>query len=106
MNEVLLISGMAAITFFLRYVMFLLHERMEFKGIFKQALGYVPSAVLSAIVLPAVVFSDGSTMNLSPSSPHIVGFMVSLLVGILMRNVLMVIFFGMGTFILWKNLFS
>jgi branched-subunit amino acid transport protein len=106
MNEFLLISGMAVITFSIRYVMFIVNEKMEFRGIIKRALGYVPSAVLSAIVLPAIVFSNGTTVNLSLSSPHIAGFIVSLIVGIIMRNVLMVICFGMGTFILWQNFFS
>ncbi len=105
MNEYLLIGGMAAITFLVRYAMFATAGRVEIPDFVTRALRYVPPAVLSAIILPAVLLPGGKELDLSLGSPQLVGALVSLLVGRLSGNILAVIVSGMGTFWIWQSPF-
>jgi branched-subunit amino acid transport protein len=52
MSEFLLISGMAIVTFAIRYPVLALSGRFKLSEQFLQVLGYVPPAVLTAIVVP------------------------------------------------------
>ena len=59
MNEVLLIGGMAAVTFAIRYPVLALLGRIELPKPALRALRYVPVAVLMAIIVPAVLIPNG-----------------------------------------------
>ncbi|HUX42180.1 MAG TPA: AzlD domain-containing protein [Rectinemataceae bacterium] len=103
MNEFLLIGGMAAITFLVRYAMFATAGRVEIPPFVSRALRYVPPAVLSAIIVPAVLLPGGKDLELSLGSPQLVGALVALIVGRLSGNILAVIVSGMGVFWLWQT---
>ena len=60
MNEKLLILGMMLATFSVRYVMFGASSRIKLSPALLNALRYVPPVVLSAIVAPEVLLSDGA----------------------------------------------
>jgi branched-subunit amino acid transport protein len=63
-RELILIAGMTAVTFLVRYAFFALGERVAFPPVVQRALRYVPVAVLTAIVVPMVLLPDGSHWQL------------------------------------------
>jgi branched-subunit amino acid transport protein len=105
MNETLLIAGMTAITFLIRYAMFATAGRFEIPPLVSKTLRFVPPAVLSAIILPAVLMPGGSELQLHVGSPHIAGALVALVVGRLTGKLLAVIVSGMAVFWLWQTPF-
>ncbi len=104
MNEVYLILGMAVVTFLIRYPMFALAGRVEFPKVLARALRYVPPAVLTAIIVPAVLMPKGTTLNLSYTNAYLVGALVAVAVGWFKRNLLLTIVAGMTAFFGWQIL--
>jgi branched-subunit amino acid transport protein len=102
MKIYLIIGGMAAITFSIRYLMFAAAHRFEFPAWFAGVLRFVPPAVLSAIILPSVLIPRGTEVVVGIGSPHIVGALAALFVGLKTRNLLAVIVTGMAVFWMWK----
>lgn len=95
MNEFLLILGMTAVTFGVRYPVLTLVGKLKLPEIVLRALRYVPSAVLSAIIFPAVVFPDGPQMRLGLDNPRVLAVIVAGLVSWKTKNLLLTIVVGM-----------
>jgi len=102
MNEVYLIAGMAGVTFFIRYIMHPASGRMEFPKLLERALAYVPPAVLTAIILPAIIFPSGQTHMASLENPYVIGGICAFAVGWWTKNLLTTILAGMGIFLGWQ----
>ena len=102
MNEFLLIAGMAAVTFGIRYSMFAVAGRIEFPARLVNALKYVPPAVLTAIVVPAVLMPGGDGINLSYTNAYLVGALVAGVIGWHSKNLLFTIVMGMAVFLGWQ----
>ncbi len=102
MNELALVAGMAAITFLIRYAMFAAAGRFDLPAIVARTLRFVPAAVLSAIVAPAMLMPGGKDLQFGLGSPHLVGAIVALVVGRITGNLLAVIVTGMAVFWLWQ----
>jgi len=100
MNEPLLIAGMAAVTFLIRYPMLALVGRIELPRPVFEALGYVPPAVLAAIVTPALLMPDGQTIVIGLTNR---GLLAGVLAGLFMwrsKNLLLTIVLGMAVYLL------
>ena len=102
MNEVLLIAGMAVVTFGIRYSMFAVAGKIEFPAGLVNALKYVPPAVLTAIVVPAVLMPGGGELDLSYTNAYLVGALVAGVVGWSGKNLLLTIVVGMAVFLGWQ----
>ena len=102
MRDFLLISGMAIVTFAIRYVMFAVAGRVEFPRWLVNALRYVPPAVLTAIIVPGVLLPAGDNLNLSYTNPYLVGALFACGVGWLSQNLLLTIVLGMAAFLGWQ----
>ncbi len=102
MRDFLLISGMAIVTFSIRYAMFAVAGRVEFPKWLVNALRYVPPAVLTAIIVPAVLLPTGDTLHLSYTNPYLVGALFACLIGWLSQNLLLTIVLGMAVFLGWQ----
>ncbi len=59
-NEIILISGMVVVTFSIRYILLAFSDRFSLPETFEKKLGFVPPAVLTAIIVPAVLMPGGS----------------------------------------------
>lgn len=92
----LIVAGALTFAIRLSFIGLLGHARMP--PLVARALRLVPTAVLSAIILPEMVLRDGSP-DLSPRNPRLVAGVVAAGVALLGRNVLLTIAAGMGT--LW-----
>ncbi len=106
MEEYYLIAGMALVTFVIRYTPFVVAGRMEFPAWLISALRYVPPAVLTAIIVPAVLFPSGGRMALSYTNPYLVAAVLSVAIAWFSRNLLLTIVLGMAIFLGWQWLLA
>ncbi|MBK8025506.1 MAG: AzlD domain-containing protein [Chloroflexi bacterium] len=106
MNEWLLIFGMMVVTFGVRYGTMALVGRLPMPERVFKALRYVPPAVLSAIIVPAMLFPDGETLSISLQNSYLVAGVVSALLAWRTRNLLLTIVLGMAFFLIYRAVFG
>lgn len=105
MNEVLLIGGMALVTFAIRYPVIALSGRIKLSSQFLQMLRYVPPAVLTAIVFPAVLMPENA-LWITHTNARLIGAIAAVLVGVWRKNLLLTIVVGMLVFFGWQGLIN
>lgn len=105
MNEFLLIFGMMIATFSIRYLMFGASSRIVLPPALLNALRYVPPVVLTAIVVPEVLLSEGS-LSIGYLNARLVGAIAAILVSSATQNLLLTIVIGMATFFGWQGLLT
>ena len=97
-QEALLILGMMAVTFGVRYPVLALSGRVRMPLWLVKALGYVPVAVLSAIVVPMMLAPQGA-MQLSFYNEYLVAGITSIVFVAVTRHLLLTIVLGMALFL-------
>jgi len=102
MNEVLLVVGMALVTFAVRYPVLVLVGKIPLPDRVFRALRYVPPAVLTAIIVPAVLIPDNKTVDFSPTNSYLVAGVISALIAWRTKNLLLTIVLGMAVFLVWR----
>jgi branched-subunit amino acid transport protein len=102
MTELILITGMALVTFAVRYSMFAIAGRFEFPAWLIKALQYVPPTVLTAIIVPAVLMPTGDRVDFSYTNSYMVGAVAALGIGWFSKNLLLTILLGMLVFWGWQ----
>lgn len=98
MNEFLLIAGMALVTFGVRYPVLALVGRLQLPEMVLKALRYVPSAVLTAIIVPMITLKDG-VFDLRLGNSYLVAGIIAALIAWRTKNLLLTIVLGMAA--LW-----
>jgi branched-subunit amino acid transport protein len=106
MNEVLLIAGMALVTFGARYPVLVLVGKMPLPQPVLRALKFVPPAVLTAIIAPAVLFPRGNQLSIHYTNEYLVAALISALVAWRSKNLLLTIVVGMAALLLWRWVLS
>ncbi len=104
MNDVLLIGGMALVTFTIRYPVLVLVGKIPLPQPVFRALKFVPPAVLTAIILPAILLNDKNQLDVRFTNAHLVAGLVAALVAWRTRNVLLTIILGMVALWIWRAL--
>jgi branched-subunit amino acid transport protein len=102
MSYVVLIVGMAAITWLIRAAVFVLGDRLVFPPLLRTALGFVPVTVLTAIIVPMAVSPHGNNAELSWRNPQLVGALAAIVVSALTRRPLLTIAVGLVVFFVWQ----
>ena len=102
METLWLVGGMALVTFGIRYLLLPFSGRIQFSSGLKRALGYVPPAVLTAIIVPMTLIPDGQDIQLSMTNPYLIGAVATAVIGRVSKNLLVTIVGGMGIFLVWK----
>lgn len=100
--EIALIGGMALITFGIRFTLFAVGNRVRFSPLVTQGLSYVPVAVLTAIIAPAMLMPAGEGVELSLDNAYLVGGVAAIVIAAKWRNLLATIAGGMLCFFLWR----
>jgi branched-subunit amino acid transport protein len=93
-----LIVGMGVITYALRLSMIVLLERVEIPRVVRRALRFVPAAVFSALIAPALLRPEGP-LWISPANPFLLAGTLAAAVAWRSRNMVLTIVFGMAA--LW-----
>lgn len=99
MDEIFMVAGMAIVTFGIRYIMFPISGQFQFPPLFERSLGYVPPAVLSAIIVPSVLMPTGDTLNLNLTNPYLIGAVAACAVGWIYKRLLLTIVVSMVVFL-------
>ena len=98
MSTWLAILAVGAVTFLLRASFIVFADPHRFPHFFRQALTFVPPAVLAAIVAPGLLVHHGA-LDLSLDNPRWMAGLVAILVATRARSVLPAIASGMAA--LW-----
>lgn len=105
LNEALLIAGMFAVTFGVRYLPLLLSGRIEFPAALERALRFVPVAVLTALIAPMIAMPNGQ-WQLHYSNPYLVASLMAVMVAAWRKNLLLTIVVGLAVFFVLRQLNS
>nr|WP_281411992.1 AzlD domain-containing protein [Motiliproteus sediminis] len=97
-----MITGMFLVTFGTRYLLWGTAGRFRFPPWMSDALGFVPPAVLTAIITPAVLVPDGQAPDISLANPYLLAALVALAVALWRRNLMLTIIVGMTLFMLLR----
>ena len=92
------IVGAAAVTFVLRISFIVLLGRTEMPPFVERALRFVPAAVLTAFVIPLLIYENGA-MQVSLGNERLLAGLMAALIAWRTRNVLFTLGGGMAT--LW-----
>ena len=103
MNEFLLVAGMALVTFAVRWPVLTLVGRIPLPQSVLAGLKFIPPAVLTAIIVPAVLMPAG-TLELTATNAYLVAGVASGLLAWRTRNLLLTIVLGMAIFVGWRML--
>ena len=102
MNFTWMILGMAAVTVFIKAAIFVLGGRVAFPPLLQQALGFVPVAVLTAIIVPMVLAPHGEGAELTWRNPQLVASIAAILVCAATRRQLLTIVIALIVFFGWQ----
>jgi branched-subunit amino acid transport protein len=92
---------MTIVTFLIRYPVLALSGKFKLSESFLQILRYVPPAVLTSIVVPAVLM-PGDQLLFSYTNARLVGAIAAVAIGLWQKNLLLTIVVGMAVFLGWK----
>ena len=98
----LLILGMALITFVIRYSLFAFPD-LRFPPLVRQGLHYVPTAVLTAIVVPGMLLPDGQQWALALDNAYLLAGLACIAIAALTRHLLATIGGGLLVFFLLRG---
>src|SRR5262245_37840515 len=104
--EVPLIIGMALVTLAIRYPVLALFGKIPMPDPVLRALKYVPPAVLTAIIVPAMLFDKSGQLSLSYSNAFLVAGIITAVVAWRSKNLLLTIVAGMVVLVLWRLLLT
>jgi branched-subunit amino acid transport protein len=104
-HEIWLILGMMAVTFPVRYLLFALGHHVAFPALVRRALGFVPVAVLTAIIVPLVLLPDGQHWRLDWHNAYLAGTLAAGIISWRWRHLLASIGVGLAVFFLWRFVF-
>ena len=105
-QEFYLIGAMALVTFLIRYPLLAISSRIKLPAQLIEALKYLPPAILTAIVVPAVLIPNGDTILLSYTNAKLIGALSAVVVGWKTKNLLATIVGGMFIFSIWQWLLT
>ena len=100
--ELALIGGMALITFTIRYAFFAIGHRVRFNPLMARALSYVPVAVLSAIVAPAMLLSETGNLAIELDHAYLIGGIGAIMIAVRWGNLTATIGGGILCFFVWR----
>lgn len=89
-------------TFLFRFSFIYLYGRFQLPKWIQNAMRYVPPAVLSALIFPAIMIKE-DIIWISPQNPRLIAGLIAILIAWKTKNLLLTIAAGMGIF--WLMLF-
>jgi branched chain amino acid efflux pump len=95
----LLILAVGAITYAARLSFIALFARRDMPPLLAEALKHVPTAMVTAIVVPAVVFLPAGVLRLDPGNPKLIAALVAGVVAWRSKSAVLTIVVGM--MVLW-----
>ncbi len=100
----LLILGMAIVTYLPRFLPLYLLTKIKIPEIVVAWLRYVPVAVLSALIMPGI-FTVDKQFAVSFSHPYLPASILAFLVAYRTKNMMLTVSIGMVTVLIWQVIF-
>lgn len=100
-SEMWMIAGMVLVTFGVRYPVLALVSRLTLPAPLLEALKFIPPAVLTAIIAPAVLQPQGH-MDLGLGNAYLYAAIAAALIAWRTKNLLLTIVLGMAVFLGWR----
>jgi branched-subunit amino acid transport protein len=97
---VMLFGGL--ITFGMRFSFIYLFGKIDVPNTLRRALHYVPPAVLSAIILPELLLTEG-TLDISFTNTRLLAGLIAIVTAWYSRNTLLTILVGMAALFLLQS---
>ncbi|MFZ1341675.1 AzlD domain-containing protein [Thiothrix eikelboomii] len=97
LSLILMILGMVAVTFSIRFILFARAHRIQLPVWLEEALAYVPVAVLTAIIMPMILMPN-KQLDFSWHNPWLLGGLAAFVVGLILRKPLVTIIVGVLVF--------
>ena len=94
MKEWLLITGMVILTFIPRLLPMAMANRFHISPLLRQALEFVPIAVLTAIVAQVALVHDGE-LDIAANNPYIYGAMAAVVVALRSQHLFTTVIAGL-----------
>ncbi|MCC6458507.1 MAG: AzlD domain-containing protein [Caldilineaceae bacterium] len=105
-NDLLLVLGMALVTFAMRYPVLALVSRLTLPPSLLAALKFIPPAVLTAIIVPALLAPDGGKLDFTFRNDYLIAGLVTALVAWRTKNILLTLATGMIALWGWRLLLA
>jgi len=102
MNIPVMILGMALINLAIRWPVYLFANHFRFPPLIERALAFVPVAVLTAIIVPTVLYPDDKTLDISWHNPSLLAAVLAAVVGRVTKNLFATIGIGMAVYLLLR----
>ena len=102
--EVLMVAGMMAVTFGVRYPVLALVSKLSLPPMVLDALKFIPPAVLTAIIVPAVLMPAGR-LDIGIDNAYLLAAVAAGLISWRTNNLLLTIVLGMAIFLALRWLF-
>lgn len=103
MNIPVMVLGMALINLAIRWPVYLFANHFRFPPLIERALAFVPVAVLTAIIVPTVLYpEDDGPIDLSWHNPALIAAVLAAVVGRITKNLFATIGIGMAVFLLLR----
>ncbi|HHY60284.1 MAG TPA: AzlD domain-containing protein [Clostridia bacterium] len=96
---VILILGMAIVSYLPRALPLLLFSRAEFPPWLVKWLGFIPAAVLAALLVPDLFLPEGQLL-LTYRNPYLLSALPTLLIAVITKSMIWALVGGMGCFAL------
>ena len=95
----MMIGGMALINLAIRWPVYLFADHVRCPRIVERALAFVPVTVLTAIIVPMVLYPvEGGDIQLSWRNPYLIGAIVAAIVSWRWHKLMPTILIGMAVF--------
>ncbi|PID49831.1 MAG: branched-chain amino acid transport [Proteobacteria bacterium] len=105
MKMLLIILGMAVITFSTRFALYFRAHRISLPTWLEEALRYVPVAVLTAIIMPMILMPKAE-LAIHWSNPWLMGGLASFVLGLWQQKTMLTILLGVSVFFAWRLLLT
>lgn len=97
----LLIVGMATVTFITRFAFIVLFRKTTFSERLSRWLRFIPIAILSTLIAPTILVPQGS-LNLSIHNSYLLGGIAAAGVAFKTRNIIATVAVGMAVILLLR----
>lgn len=106
MTQFLIIVGMGVCCFLPRYLPLALFRDREMPALLNTFLNHTPMAVLTALVVPALLSPSGKGVEWTLSNPYLIGGVATFVAGLISKKFLLVTAIGITVFYLSRWLLS
>lgn len=97
---VLMVAGMALINLAIRWPVFLFADHVRFPPVVDRALSFVPVAVLTAIIVPSILYPGEGDIQFGFQNPHLIGGIAAAVISWRWHKLMPTILVGMAAFFL------